>query len=84
MIHAEELEDLVDRLVRRLFAKPSMRRRPYPMLLDEKGDATAEIPSEEDRATLLFLDDLRIMRIEHLDSAAAVRSALGAGEGGGP
>ena len=49
--------------VRRFIAKPRMRRRPYPMLLDEDGAATARFPSREGHATLLFLDALRITRV---------------------
>jgi hypothetical protein len=65
------------KLVARLFAVPSMRRRPYPMLLDRTGEATARLPDVEEQATLLFLDDLRIERIEHVDSANGVRALLG-------
>jgi hypothetical protein len=65
------------KLVARLFAVPSMRRRPYPMLLDRTGEATARLPDVEEQATLLFLDELRIERIEHVDSADGVRALLG-------
>lgn len=65
------------KLVARLFALPSMRRRPYPMLLDRTGEATARIPDVEEKATLLFLDELRIERIEHVESVDAVRMLLG-------
>ncbi len=64
-------------LVARMFAIPSMRKRPYPMLLDRDGDITARFPSEEGKATLLFLDDLSIQRVFYADSAAEVRRSLG-------
>ncbi|MCA9501519.1 MAG: hypothetical protein H6748_04610 [Spirochaetaceae bacterium] len=65
------------RPVATLFALPGMRRRPYPMLLDRDGEVTRVLPDVEGRATLLFLVGLRITRVEHVDSAEAVREALG-------
>ena len=47
------------------------------MLLDRTGEATARIPDVEEKATLLFLDELRIERIEHVESVDAVRMLLG-------
>lgn len=69
------------RLVARLFALPSMRRRPYPMLLDRTGEATASLPDVEGRATVLLLREGRIERIEHAQNVAEVRALLGL-EGG--
>ncbi len=63
--------------VRTLFALPSMRRRPYPMLLDTTGDVTRPLPSEEGRATVLWLDALRPLRIEFVDSPEALLEKLG-------
>jgi hypothetical protein len=67
-------------LVARLFAVPSMRRRPYPMLLDRDGATTARLPDAPARATLIFCDDLTVTRIVHFDAPAALRAAL---DGGG-
>ncbi len=64
-------------IIRATMAKPSMRRRGYPMWLDESGEPTARLPSAEGRATLLRLDDRRLTAIEHLTTAEAVRAALG-------
>jgi hypothetical protein len=63
-------------LVRRVIAKPRMRKRPYPLLLDEKGEATAAWPSAEGRATLIRLDGLRVTAIRHFEAPAALREAL--------
>ena len=63
-------------LVRRLIALPRMRKRPYPMLLDVEGNVTADFPGEEGRATAIFLDRLRVARIDHLEGADAVKAAL--------
>jgi hypothetical protein len=71
-------------LITRLFALPSMRRRPYRMLLDrEEAGPSARIPREEGKVTLLELDALEIRSISFLDSADAVARALRA-EGAGP
>lgn len=64
-------------LVRRLIALPRMRARPYPVLLDEQGEPTARFPSQEGRATVLFLDGLRITRIAYEDAPDAVLAVLG-------
>jgi hypothetical protein len=65
-------------LVRRMIAKPRMRKRPYLMWLDEEGDATADLPSEEGLPTLLFLEDRRILRIHYPATPEALREALSA------
>jgi len=65
-------------LVRTLFALPRMRSRPYAVLLDTTGEATRALPSEEGRATLLWLADLRPVRIELVDNPEALLDALGA------
>ena len=65
-------------LIRKTFAEPAMRRRPYPMLLDRDGAATKDLPRADERALLLVLDRLRVVRVEELGSADAVRGALAA------
>lgn len=70
-------------IVTRLFALPSMRRRPYRMLLDrEEAGPTVRIPRENGQVTLLELDALVIRSISYLDSADAVAQALRAAPGG--
>jgi hypothetical protein len=64
------------RLVARMFAIPAMRDRPYPMLLDRDGEATARLPGEKGRATILSLDQLVVERIEHVAEVPAVRRVL--------
>jgi len=64
-------------LVARLFAMPSMRRRPYPMLLDRDGSKTARLPSVDEQATLIFSRNLEVTRVLHLGSAKEVRQELG-------
>jgi len=66
-------------LVARMIAKPRMRKRPYPLLLDEQGEATAAWPSQKGRTTLIRLEANRILEVLHFEDPAALRSAI---EGG--
>lgn len=63
-------------LVSRLFALPAMRRRPYRILVDPDGAATRDVPSEAGAVAVLSLDALRIVAVEQLRTASAVRDAL--------
>jgi hypothetical protein len=64
--------------VRSIFALPAMRRRPYSVLVDEKGEATAGLPWEPGKATLFWLEGLRIARIELARTPEQVLELLGA------
>jgi hypothetical protein len=63
-------------LVRRLFALPRMRERPYRVLLDTEGAPTAALPAEPGKATWLRLDGLRVAEIRFLTRAEEVRQVL--------
>lgn len=63
-------------IITRLFALPAMRKRPYRMILDHEGDATAALPSQEEKVSLIRLDDMTIVTVEYIDSAAGLRAAL--------
>lgn len=63
-------------IITRLFALPAMRKRPYRMLLDRDGTATADLPSREDQVSLIRLDQLEIESVDYFDSAGALRAAL--------
>lgn len=63
------------RLVAKLFALPSMRKRGYAMLLDRDGKTTARLPDVAGTVTVLHLDRLKITRVEHLTDPAEVRKA---------
>jgi len=60
----------------RLFALPRMRRRPYAMLLDRTGEATALLPDEPGHATLIHLQVLQIEGVEHFATSDALRERL--------
>ena len=64
-------------LIARMFAIPSMRKRPYSLWLDRDGKATALLPDEEGKATLVYLSKLEITRIATLETSQEIRSQLG-------
>jgi hypothetical protein len=63
-------------LVTRLFALPSMRRRPYRMLLDRGPGPTLRLPREEGKVSILVLDGLRIRSVAFAATPEAVAEAL--------
>lgn len=63
-------------LVRMLFARPAMKRRPYRLLVDDAGDKTADIPGGATFPTVLVLDKLRVTGIENPTSVEALIAAL--------
>jgi hypothetical protein len=63
-------------LVRRFFALPRLRRRGYPVLLDEDGSLTKDFPSAEGKGTLIELKGLRITRIRHFSAPEELAAAL--------
>jgi hypothetical protein len=61
--------------VRRWFALPGLRRKPYRILVDEEGQLTRDLPSVQGRPTVLSLDRLRVTRVENpADGAALIRA----------
>jgi hypothetical protein len=64
------------RLVAKLFALPSMRRRPYPMLLDRDGQTTARLPDVAGTVTVISLERLMITRLEQFTDAAELRGIV--------
>ncbi|HVO23493.1 MAG TPA: FAD/FMN-containing dehydrogenase [Candidatus Margulisiibacteriota bacterium] len=63
-------------LVTKLFALPALRKRPYSILLDRDGKATADIPAVSGKVTVLYLRGLTVERIEYVDSADTLRATL--------
>jgi hypothetical protein len=64
------------RVIAKLFAVPSMRKRPYRMLLDRDGKVTADFPSEKGKVTVLHVENGKIESVEYLKSAGEVRAML--------
>lgn len=63
-------------LITRLFALPSMRRRPYRMLLDREPGPTVRLPREEGRVTVLRLEGLTVQSVSFVADAAGIAAAL--------
>jgi hypothetical protein len=63
-------------LIAKVFALPAMRKRPYRMLLDRDGKATADFPSEKGKVTALHLDAFEIGRVDYIDSSEGVLTVL--------
>ncbi len=55
--------------VRRWFAMPGLRRRPYRVFLDEDGAKTADFPTVDGRPTVLVLESLRVASVQHPKNA---------------
>jgi hypothetical protein len=64
------------RLIAKMFALPSMRKRPYRMILDRDGKATADFPSEKDKVTFLRIEVGAITGIEYVESAGVLSAML--------
>ncbi len=62
-----------------VIAKPKMRRRAYPVLLDETGEATAVLPSQEGRPTVLWVESGRILRIAEPSTPEELVTLLASG-----
>jgi hypothetical protein len=69
-------------LVTRLFARPSMRRRPYRTLLDPGPGPTVRMPREPGKVTLLALDALSVRSVHFADAPETVASAVRGGPAG--
>ena len=63
-------------LVRKLMVMPSLRRRGYLILIDEKGTATELYPTEKGQTTLIAIEKFKITSIEFFDAADELRLAL--------
>ena len=63
-------------LIARFVAIPQMKDLPFSMGLDRDGDVTKMLPGEEDKATLIRLDKLKIVDVIIFDSSEALLKAL--------
>ena len=63
-------------VVTRLFALPSMRRRPYRMLLDRGPGPTVRIPREEGKVSVLVLDALVVKSVAFVGAPKGIAEAL--------
>ncbi len=64
------------RLVRSMFALPGLRKRTYPVMLDDSGDVTKNFPYAEGKATVLTLDAGIVESVAFAGSSAEVTAAV--------
>ncbi|WP_394130221.1 hypothetical protein [Shewanella maritima] len=63
-------------LISRFIAVPRMKDYPFSVGLDREGDATSNLPSNKDVATLVTLDNLTVKSIQFIDDADALAKLL--------
>lgn len=63
-------------LIARFVAIPQMKDLPFSMGLDREGDVTKMLPGEEDKATLIRLDKLKIIDVVIIESSEALLKEL--------
>jgi hypothetical protein len=64
------------RLITKFVALPALRKKPYRVLLDPEPSVTKDFPSEKDKVTLLFLENLTIKAIEFVDDPKDITKAM--------
>jgi len=63
-------------LISRFVAIPGFKKFPFKLALDKEGAATQSIPSADDQATLLLLDQGKIISINYFYSKESLLEAL--------
>ena len=69
------------RFVLNAIAKPKMRGRPYPVLLDETGEVTAGLPNEKGKPTVIWLEAGTVRRIAEPATPEDLRGLFAPGDG---
>ena len=64
------------RLIRKFVALPKMREYPYSILLDMVPSVTKGLPSQPDKATLIYVRNLRITDILYIENPDLIRPAI--------
>ncbi len=64
------------RLIRKFVAIPKMREYPFSILLDMVSSVTKDLPSQPDKATLIYVRNLRITDIEYVENPDLIRPAI--------
>ena len=63
-------------LISRFFAIPGFQKFPFKVALDKEGTATKNMPSKDDQATLLLLEDGKIIGINYFSSKTTLLTEL--------
>lgn len=59
-------------LISRMFAMPAMRKYEFNLALDKDGDLTQSWPKQEEKVTLMKLNNLDVVDVQYVDSPEAV------------
>ncbi|MBW8182923.1 hypothetical protein [Shewanella nanhaiensis] len=63
-------------LIAKFVAIPQMKDLPFSIGLDKEGEVTKLLPAEKDRASLIRLDNLKVIEVSHFDSGEELFKAL--------
>ncbi|MCL1038323.1 hypothetical protein L2750_14410 [Shewanella submarina] len=63
-------------LIAKFVAIPQLQKLPFAIALDREGQATAALPSQEDKAAVIKLDGLKMVDIQYYESADSLTKAL--------
>ncbi len=63
-------------LIRKFVALPKMREYPYSILLDLRSSVTMDFPSQQDKATLIYVRNLRITDIQYIENPDLIKPAI--------
>lgn len=63
-------------IISKLFALPKMKKYSFPVALDKEGEITSTLPSKEDNASLINLDNMKITEVQFFDTAKSLEKAL--------
>ena len=64
------------RLIAKFVALPALRKKSYRVLLDPEPSVTKDFPSEKNKVTLIFLNNLTIGKIEFVDDPKDITKAI--------
>ncbi len=63
-------------LIRKFVALPKMREYPYSILLDLRSSVTKDFPSQQDKATLIYIRNLRITDIQYIENPDLIKPVI--------
>jgi hypothetical protein len=58
------------------FALPKMKKYPFRVLLEKEPDKTTVLPAKEGQVTVIFLDNLRVKKIEYYTEASSLSKTV--------
>ncbi|WFE68276.1 hypothetical protein P8S54_08625 [Thiomicrospira sp. R3] len=64
--------------VTRMFAMPAMRKYEFSLALDYEGNLTEALPKQDEKVTLLKLDNLTIIETQFVDTPASIAAFINA------